>query len=251
MTTEPGTTEPVTTEPGTTTTETTDHGQADAGVHHAGTHDAEIRNETVTGLVPTPSHDEASDGRTRRRLLNRERVMHAVLELIREGDADPSLANVAERADVSHRSVFRYFDDLDDLVRSSVQFGVQNAIQLSVIPNSGEGSLPQRIDTYVETRLRLYEATHELGRVARNRSDSIPELSGAVRMVYDILRSQAAEQFDPELSRLDPADAELVLDAALVMTGFGSFDTQSHVLGHGKERIRMIWKRTLDLLLAP
>ena len=54
-----------------------------------------------------PSHD----GRRRRREVNRQRVVTALLDLFSEGHVWPTVANVAVRAGVSERSIFRYFDD--------------------------------------------------------------------------------------------------------------------------------------------
>ena len=221
------------------------------GLTHSGPTDAvgPTPADALLGLIRTPNSGNLSDGRVRRRHENRERVMTAMIELIKEGDSNPSVAAVADRAAVSHRSVFRYFDDLDDLIRSSVQFGAKQARGLSAIPNIGEGPLALRIDTFIDVQLRLYEATYELGRVARNQSDRIPELRGTLQLLYSIQRAQTQQQFAPELSRLDPADAELVTDGMLIVTGFGAYDTQRNVLCQSREHIRVIWRRALNALL--
>ncbi len=194
--------------------------------------------------------DTATDGRSLRRLRNREHVLQTVLTLIRNGDSSPSVQDVADGAGVSLRSIFRYFDDLDDLVRAAIELGVQQSKPLGIVPNAGEGPLELRIDTFVDSRLRLYASTHAFGRVARNRSDSIPALGAAVQQVYELLRVQARAQFEPELTRLDPVDAEFMLDSICLVTGFGSYDTERVVLGHSVERIRVVWKRNLTPLLT-
>lgn len=213
--------------------------------------DGNITRSTATASVGTS--DEArcdvSDGRSLRRVRNREHVISTVLELIRAGDANPSVQDIATHAGVSLRSVFRYFDDLDDLLRAAIEHGIQHALPLSDIDQAGEGPLELRIDTFVDSRLRLWAATHEFGRIARSRADSIPALARAIGMIYELLRTQAHAQFAPELSALDPVDAEFTLESITVMTGFGSFDTQRHVLGDGAERIRMVWKLNLHALL--
>ena len=56
-----------------------------------------------------------SDGRRARRERNREAVLDALMELVKEGDDDPSVDDIAARAGVSYRSVYRYFDDRADL----------------------------------------------------------------------------------------------------------------------------------------
>ncbi|WP_421737290.1 TetR/AcrR family transcriptional regulator [Caulobacter sp.] len=58
---------------------------------------------------------EESDGRRRRGQDNRARIVAAMLEIIRGGDMSPSADQVAARADVGLRTVFRHFKDMDSL----------------------------------------------------------------------------------------------------------------------------------------
>jgi len=57
------------------------------------------------------------DGRRRRGEESRRRIAAAMLELIREGEISPRAEDVAARADVGLRTVFRHFDDMDSLYR--------------------------------------------------------------------------------------------------------------------------------------
>lgn len=58
---------------------------------------------------------EETDGRRRRGQDNRARIVTAMLEIIRTGDMSPSAEQVAARADVGLRTVFRHFKDMDSL----------------------------------------------------------------------------------------------------------------------------------------
>lgn len=60
---------------------------------------------------------QAEDGRRRRGQDNRARIVAAMLELMHGGDVSPSAEQVAERADVALRTVFRHFKDMDSLYR--------------------------------------------------------------------------------------------------------------------------------------
>ena len=66
---------------------------------------------SVNGAEPA----EESDGRRRRGQDNRARIVAAMLEIIRGGDMSPSADQVAARADVGLRTVFRHFKDMDSL----------------------------------------------------------------------------------------------------------------------------------------
>jgi AcrR family transcriptional regulator len=58
---------------------------------------------------------EETDGRRRRSLDSRARIVEAMLELTRESAVAPSAEQVAARAGVGLRTVFRHFQDMDSL----------------------------------------------------------------------------------------------------------------------------------------
>jgi AcrR family transcriptional regulator len=58
---------------------------------------------------------EETDGRRRRGQDSRDRIVSAMLELVREGEAAPGAERVAARAEVGLRTVFRHFRDMDSL----------------------------------------------------------------------------------------------------------------------------------------
>ena len=58
---------------------------------------------------------EETDGRRRRSLDSRARIVAAMLELTRESAIVPSAEQVASRAGVGLRTVFRHFQDMDSL----------------------------------------------------------------------------------------------------------------------------------------
>ena len=64
----------------------------------------------------TPSTASA-DGRRLRSERNRQQIVEAMIELIEAGNPAPSAARVAEEAEVSLRTVFRHFEDMDTLYR--------------------------------------------------------------------------------------------------------------------------------------
>lgn len=64
-----------------------------------------------------PASDDATteDGRRVRGRNNRRKIVEAMLELVGAGVIAPSAQEVATRADVGLRTVFRHFDDMDSL----------------------------------------------------------------------------------------------------------------------------------------
>ncbi len=57
----------------------------------------------------------STDGRRRRGQDNRASIVSALLELVAAGDVSPSAEQVAARAQVGLRTVFRHFKDMDSL----------------------------------------------------------------------------------------------------------------------------------------
>lgn len=57
------------------------------------------------------------DGRRQRSDASRRKIALAMLDLLREGEADPSADLVAERAGVGRRTVFRLFSDMEGVYR--------------------------------------------------------------------------------------------------------------------------------------
>ncbi len=166
------------------------------------------------------------DGRRARRDRNRETVVDALLELYREGEMAPSVARVAERSGVSHRSVFRYFVDLDELLHVAVERQSEAIAPLVEIPDPGVGSFRDRIERFVDCRMALYEVVAPVARVARMRAPLQPILAENLRRSRRQLREQLSTQFEPELDGHPDPDA--VFAAAAVLCSIEGIEVLRH-----------------------
>lgn len=72
-------------------------------------------SESLERSAIAPATPENEDGRRRRSERSREQIIEAMFAVVREGDLDPSAARIAEYANVSLRTVFRHFDEVDAL----------------------------------------------------------------------------------------------------------------------------------------
>ena len=137
----------------------------------------------------------ADDGRRQRRERNRDAVVQAVLELVREGELAPGAEAVAARAGLSARSVFRYFDDLDDLCRAGIAHQVALVRPILDQQPSHDGTLADRVAAVVAQRVDLFEAMGPVGSFARLRAPFQPliaeQLAAARRVLRDRLRNDA------------------------------------------------------------
>jgi AcrR family transcriptional regulator len=99
---------------------------------------------------------EELDGRRQRSDASRRRIALAMLDLLREGEADPSADLVAERAGVGRRTVFRLFSDMEGVFRE------MHAIMTAQL--SPEFARPfeattwrERLDELIERRAKAFE----------------------------------------------------------------------------------------------
>lgn len=75
------------------------------------------RMTTASNNMAPRSNTPLTDGRRERSRSSRSKIIAAMLDLVGNGDVAPSAARVAEVAGVGLRSVFRHFDDMDELYR--------------------------------------------------------------------------------------------------------------------------------------
>jgi len=83
---------------------------------------------------PTAQH---ADGRRERSRSSRSKIVAALLDLVGKGDVAPSAARVAEVAGVGLRSVFRHFDDMDELYREMGEVIEAQVMPIILQPPSG------------------------------------------------------------------------------------------------------------------
>jgi AcrR family transcriptional regulator len=191
------------------------------------------------------------DGRTLRRTRNRTAVITALLELIREGDLHPAAADIADRAGVSHRSIFRYFDDLDDLVRTTIDLAFREAEPFGRISDLGQGTFEERVARFVDARLRLFEHIDGTMQVARMRAYSIPSIDEEIAAICEFSRVQIRRHFAEELATCPHPQNDFVVDAVLVLASYDSYTIHTRLLASSVGRIRAAWTTALYALLRP
>jgi AcrR family transcriptional regulator len=193
---------------------------------------------------------EVVDGRRARRERGREAVIDAMLDLILEGGAPPTTEAVAGRAGVSTASIFRYFDNLDDLRHQATLRFLERHAHLYEVPGLGEGPLPGRIDRFVEARVALHEAIEPIARVVRVRAPEHPHLAGTLDDTRRQLADQARTHFAPELADRPRASADDLVGLVATVTAFESWDHLRHSLGRTRRQVTRSWESALRALLT-
>ncbi len=155
------------------------------------------------------------DGRRERGARNKEAVVSALLELYSQGEVQPPAARIAEMAGVSERSVFRYFDDMEDLASCAITVQWERIRGLYETLDSS-GNLTQRINSIIDNRLKLYDKVGNVMRVAVVAAYKSQVVALAVKERRLIMGRRALQQFENELKTArDVENKERILDYTL------------------------------------
>jgi AcrR family transcriptional regulator len=158
------------------------------------------------------------DGRVRRGERSREAILAALFSLVGEGELQPTAQQVAERAGVGMRSVFRHFSDMESLY---AEMDAQLSAEARPLLASGEreGPLRRRALGCVQQRAQLFEKIAPYKRSANVSRWRSPFLRGRHGQLVRELRADLARWL-PELERA-PEDVADALEAA---TSFEAWD---------------------------
>jgi AcrR family transcriptional regulator len=189
------------------------------------------------------------DGRRARRDQNRRAVVDALVSLYEEGDYEPTAAEVARRAGLSPRSLFRYFDDVADLSRAAVAHHARRVGPMLSVEVRDDDPLEYRVAELVRRRLELWEHITPSARVARMRAPVVPMLAVELRRNRAIQRSQAAGHLAPELAAL-PDGGRQALAAIDLLLSFESFEMLRHDQGIPRDEVIEILEAGIRKLLA-
>ena len=146
----------------------------------------------------------AVDGRSLRRERNRQDIVDALLSLIENGETEISAALIASKAGLSERSIFRYFDDVNDLYRSVCDLAFSKEIEIALIDDAGIGSLDTKIENFVNQRVRIYTMNEKIAPAARSLAFKNPIIKNQLVFGRKLLRAQITKHFAEELATLDP-----------------------------------------------
>jgi AcrR family transcriptional regulator len=140
----------------------------------------------------------ATDGRRLRREQNREAVVDALLGLFRDGNYQPSAVEVAARSGLSLRSLFRYFDDVDDLHRAAAARQIALALPLLEPGIGPDAPTLDKIRAVVRARVRLFEEIGPSARALRACAHRHKPLAAELARNRAFFRRQLAVLFAPE-----------------------------------------------------
>lgn len=193
---------------------------------------------------PATHTRDTPDGRARRSERSRELIGDALFDLVGEGHAEPTAQQVAERAGVGLRTVFRLFADMEALYATlDARLLAEVKPTLRDAPPQG-ASLATRASALVADRGTLFERIAPYKRASNLKRGRSPFLADQHRQLVQQLRARLLRWL-PEL-REAPGDLLEALDQA---TSFEAWDRLRNEQDLSRPRARAAMERAVKALL--
>ena len=203
--------------------------------------------------MTTQPAEQIVDGRSARRERNREAVIDALIEMIMAGEDEPSVDAIANRAGVSYRSVYRYFDDRTDMMAAAARRSMQwigPLLAEASGPFDESDPLDHRIDAIVDARAEVYVQIADILRTALMRAHEAPYIAEELHNARELLREQINVRFTKELDQFDERERELRLTSIDQTLHFQSLDYVMHERGHTREELERYLRSQVRLALT-
>lgn len=189
------------------------------------------------------------DGRRARGARNRDAVVAAMLELLREGVDRPGAHEIAQRSGVSVRSVFRHFDDLESLYETAVEQVVASSAALYE-PPAPKPTTEGRVRALVDQRARLFEEINPTRVAAEQLRRRSPTIAAHLARAHDFLRDQISSYLADDLAGGSPAERRRTVDALDVVLSWPSWHQLRVEQGASVARASAALRRTVEALLV-
>jgi len=146
-----------------------------------------------------------------------------MLDCLEAGILRPSAKQVAERAGVSTRAVFRHFEKMERLVEEVAELQLER-IMRNLPPILGEGSLEERTDALVRHSMHRNETTAPVRRASQLSEPFSPLIRERMEWLHDTARQQVRNVFADELAALPRGEAAARVAAIRGLLSFGYWD---------------------------
>ncbi len=181
-------------------------------------------------MSSTENNAASSDGRIARGERTRTSIADALYELLADGAENPSGRDIAERANVSLRSVFQHFDDIEAVYGELVSRQHERVAPF-LAPVNSEVPLNERIEKLIESRDSMFALAAPLRRSMGTYRGV--KTSHTIRRAMTYLqraqREQILQTFAPELN----GNEQLLLQLEVCL----SFETwNQYTSQHGLSR---------------
>jgi AcrR family transcriptional regulator len=186
------------------------------------------------------------DGRNRRAAETRRKLIAAAKDMIAETSTAPTVVAVAKRADVSVRSVFQHFGDVESLFVTVVD-SIRNEL-VKPTPTPVDRPFAARIAGLVDNLAQVFDKIVPL-RVAAGQFANNPAMIERSRQAKQEVQDAVLKLFAAEFSQLRPENREELADAIGAALSLDAWIVLRRQDGLSYERATAVWRLTLSALL--
>ena len=188
-------------------------------------------------------HTPASDGRVRRSQRSGHAIVEALMELVGEGVIEPTAQQVAWRAKVGIRTVFRRFSDMESLFAEMDARLQAEAVPL-LLGGRPNGTLVERARALVQQRVAFFERITPYKRSGNLKRWRSPFLRDRHTLLVRALRADLLRWL-PELRRAPAA----IIDALDLAASFEAWDRLRSEQSLSSTRAQAVMDRTVLALV--
>ena len=157
-----------------------------------------------------------ADGRVNRSIATRKKIVDALVVLVHEGHFSPTAEQVAARAQVGLRTVFRHFDDMDSLYRE-ISMDLDAMVEPLLHQRLDAPTWQERLLRSIDLRIEIYERLSPIyvaAQVHRHESKYLAgNLMDSTRLQRDLLKRLLPTAVARQATLLDALDLMLSFDA--------------------------------------
>jgi AcrR family transcriptional regulator len=197
----------------------------------------EAAEATPDGLSLTPA--------ARQRRL---RALDAFIDLVLEENLPPTANQVAERAGISIATFFRYFETLNAM-RHGAAARMLERFPLLGLEEIGQGTLHERVETFVALRVALWEKVGLLARLQRTVVLHDKDAAKMVDYVRGVMVNQVRDHFAPELRELTNAQRDDAVALIAMLTSVESWEQFRHAYRRSPLQTRRAWADAIEAIV--
>ena len=200
--------------------------------------------DTVKGRKPRRAVAPETDGRLERSVVTRQKIVDAATALVYEGHVAPTAQQVADRAGIGLRTVFRHFDDMDSLYR---EFSSRFDAEIEPLLHTrlaGSTRQERRIQS-IDVRAGLYERMAPLLVSCRVNRHASPYLAQRLMDWARIEREVIKHMVPPAVVENAP-----LVEALCMAMSFEAWTRLRREQGLGEQPAREVVRCTVRALLA-
>lgn len=202
------------------------------------------------GQASTSGFAPKVDGRQLRSARTKQRIIESFLELLREGNPNPRVDEIAKRAGCVSRSIYDHFVTVKGLHGAAAEHAMNLANALVPLAKADDDR-PMRIRAQVHTRAGTCERTLHLWRLLHAGQTSSPGMRDKVTVARKLFGLGLEAIYRPELASLAATERRKLLVTLEALTDFESWGLMREYHEMSFEAACDVWIGAIDRLLPP